>query len=216
MTFQELLIYIKNRYPSSLSETEVEEHINEVYKDLSRLFTKDVIEEEEKQTNLGEENYTLSSPSRRIREVHLDVNERKRLRSMKAEARIFPRKEGTPKRWFPYGVDKGQSNIKQMFGLDPIPDSQYAIYILYEPLPEGMAEDTDIPSYIPEEHHYLIGWGAMALIAGKEEDYNAAQHWDIRYRSAVNEILVSMGIYPENVPEASKQSAVNQQVQQEG
>lgn len=45
MTLQELRNYIKSRYATDASDVEIDDHINEVYRDISRIFTPDTTEE---------------------------------------------------------------------------------------------------------------------------------------------------------------------------
>ena len=215
MTLQELRNYIKSRYATDASDVEIDDHINEVYRDIYRIFTPDTTEEysDAAFVTVSEQPvYELPKSTRSIKQVHITpaAGSRTRLRSMKEDALLYPRLSGTPIRWYPYGFKEAVAgtDVVQKFGLDPIPDTAAAdgaIHVLYEPSPDAMADNDDSPTYIPEEMHYLIAWGALAVLAGKQEDYNQAQHWDARYRNAYNEALVKLGKSRHaNFPEAAR------------
>lgn len=214
MTLQELRNYIKVRYATDASDVEIDDHINEIYRDITRIFTPDTTEEYSKDTFLTVDKqavYELPFSTRAIKQVHLESGTGKvRLRSIKEEALLYPRLEGVPTRWYPYGFKEatGGNDVVQKFGLDPVPGATAAgkaISVLYEPAPSAMSGNDDSPTYVPEEMHYLIAWGALAVLAGKQEDYNQAQHWDARYRNAYNEHLIKLGKSRHaNFPEAAR------------
>lgn len=205
MTLQEIIAYVNGRYTSGLVDTEIIEHINEIYRDVTRAFTKDTTKETTIATVESQEIYQLTEASRRIKEIHITNETRSRLRSMRADARVYPRKSGTPLRWFPYGLDDEDGSVRQQYGLDPIPDAVLNVHVLYEPVPTVLSEDNDNILYIPEEYQYVIGYGTIALLASNQEDWNVSQAWEARYRSAINEMIITLGIIPpNNYPDLSK------------
>lgn len=206
MLLQEIIAYVNGRYVSNLTDTEMIEHINEIYSDLSRAFTKDTLEEEKISTVNGTELYTLPVSSRRIKEVHATISgKRVRLRSMRAEARLIPRTVGDPLRWYPYGFGDANGAVRQRFGVDPVPDNTVELHVLYEPVPDLLSLDDDALLYIPEEYQYIVSYGTIALLASNQEDWNVSQAWEARYRSAVNEMVMTLGIVPpNNYPDLSK------------
>lgn len=206
MTLLELMALVENEYGDiTLPEQKIKDKINIVYRDLSRLYTRETIEEDDDLVTVaGQEIYTLGSDSRQILAVYLGEN---RLRNIRAEARLFPRPEGTPIRWFTYGMGAATENVKQRFGLDPVPDeADISITVDYEPMPADLTESDDNVAYIPEEKQHLIAWGAIGILAGIEEDYDIAQNFESRYKNGYNELMIEMGIFREsNYPVTAKQ-----------
>jgi len=200
------LALVENEYGDiTLPEQKIKDKINIVYRDLSRLYTRETIEEDDDLVTVaGQEIYTLGSDSRQILAVYLGEN---RLRNIRAEARLFPRPEGTPIRWFTYGMGAATENVKQRFGLDPVPDeADISITVDYEPMPADLTESDDNVAYIPEEKQHLIAWGAIGILAGIEEDYDIAQNFESRYKNGYNELMIEMGIFREsNYPVTAKQ-----------
>lgn len=211
MNLSQIRAYIRARYASDLMDSEIDEHVNETYLDLSRLFTPDSVQEEQITTVAGQDLYTLTLNSRRILEVHLGTGaSRERLASIRHSSVTYPRTSGTPTRWYPHGMTTTGIDVKQRFGLDPVPStSGQVINVLSEPEPARLANTTDQPQYVPEEMHHLIAYGALSLAAGKAQDYNLAQHWESRYRMAYNEVLGRLGRNKINYPEAAKQGEVS-------
>ena len=209
MDLEDIRTYIQDRYQSDLADSKLNEHINEAYADVSKIFTPDTTEESDNiPTVASQVLYTMPVGTRSIKQVYLTDGEgvRIRLRSIKAAAVLYPRVEGTPKRWYPYGFINVEGEVKQQFGVDPVPDDVVTLNVLYEPEATPMEEPDDVPVYVPEELHYLIAWGALALAAGKQEDYNVSQYWEAKYRSAYNDMLTKLGRSSHaNFPEAAKQ-----------
>lgn len=211
MDLQDMTNYIKTRYPTDLGEHEFTQHINEVYRDVTTLFTPDTTETYQDVSFItvdGQAIYQLPVLSRTIKQVHMDDSGVIRLRTMMEESLLYPRTEGTPVRWYPFGFKDGEPGVYQEFGLDPVPDTDAAgkdLIVLYEPIPVAMEANDDEPEYVPEEMHYLICWGALAILAGKQEDYNNSQYWEAKYRNAFNEKLVNLGRSRHaNFPEATR------------
>ena len=206
MTLLELMALVENEYGDiTLPEQKIKDKINIVYRDLSRLYTRETIEEDDDLVTVaGQEIYTLGSDSRQILAVYLGEN---RLRNIRAEARLFPRPEGTPIRWFTYGMGAATENVKQRFGLDPVPDeADISITVDYEPMPADLTESDDNVAYIPEEKQHLIAWGAIGILAGIEEDYDIAQNFESRYKNGYNELMIEMGVFREsNYPVTARQ-----------
>ena len=217
MDLQTMSNYIRTRYATDLGEAEFTAHINEVYRDVSTLFTPDVTEtyEDDSFITVTEQAvYRLPVLSRQIKQVHFETGEGNvRLRTMMEESLIYPRRKGVPIYWYSFGFKDASpaSGIKQEFGLDPVPDDSVAdsvgkkLIVLYEPVPVALEANDDQPEYVPEELHYLICWGTLAILAGKQEDYNTAQYWEAKYRSAYNEKLMNLGKSRyANFPEATR------------
>lgn len=200
--------YVNARYPSSLTVGQIDAHINEGYRDLARLFTPDHTEESTRLLTLENQAiYLLAEPAREIKSVHITLGGRRRLRLVDEEVLVYPRASGLPQRWYHRGVLPTDGGLAA-FGLDPVPDALTAgrpITVLFEPSPVNLAVETDVPLYIPEEHHAIIAWEAMSLIAGSQLDYAVAQYWTTRYRDAYNAILTQLGkTAPAQYPEATK------------
>lgn len=215
MDLQAMSSYIRTRYATDLGEAEFTAHINEVYRDVSTLFTPDVTETYEEATFITADKqavYQLPVLSRQIKQVHFETAEGNiRLRTMLEESLLYPRRTGVPIYWYSFGFKDASPGIKQEFGLDPVPDVAVAdsvgkkLIVLYEPVPVALEANTDQPEYVPEELHYLICWGTLAILAGKQEDYNTAQYWEAKYRSAYNEKLTNLGRSRyANFPEAAR------------
>lgn len=186
-----LRTYITARYATPLASVEIDQHINEAYQDLSRIFTPDSSGEESVNTVTGGDQYYVAC--RTIKEIRTAITG-SRLRETSYAAVLHPRRSGTPARWYPIGESLGGgSDVMIVFGLDPLPDVSDSVYVRFEPVPRELIVDADVPDYIPEEYHHLIAWGALATIAGHAEDYSVAQYWDTQYRSAYNGILIKLG-----------------------
>lgn len=200
--------YIRSRYASALTDAELDDHINEAYRDVSLLFTPDTLEEDGGlSTVTGQATYTLMKDSRRIREVHLGTGaSRNRLRSVRHEALVYPRASGAPTRWYAFGMKSTGTNVRQQFGLDPVPiTSGTTLTVMYEPEPAELTTDTSTPLYVPEEFHPIICYGALSLAAGQQQDYNVSQNWQTRFTAAYNELTDKLGrISKSNFPEATK------------
>lgn len=200
--------YIRARYASALTDAELDDHINEAYRDVSLLFTPDTLEDDAALlTVIGQATYTMTKDSRRIREVHVGTGaSRTRLRSMRHEAIVYPRVNGVPTRWYAFGMKSNGTNVRQQFGLDPVPDAAgTALTVMYEPEPSVLGTDTSTPLYVPEEFHSIICYGALSLSAGQQQDYNVSQHWQQRFTASYNELTDKLGrISKTNFPEATK------------
>ena len=211
MTLQEIMLYVKSRYDVGATDSEILEHANEVYRDLSKPFTLDVVEEDSSlATATDQAVYTLGEDSRRIREVHIDdgTGTRIRLHSVRPQSILYPRLTGVPLRWYVAGMDSSV-NVRQQFGLDPVPtvsEDGLDLWVVYEPEPASLVNDSDTPRYIPVELHYLIAWGTIAILAGREENYNVSQHWQARYTNHFNEVLMTHSRAGKlNFPESARQ-----------
>jgi len=292
MNLLELDNYVTSRYISEFEDMERRQHINEIYLDLTRVFTPDSIEElydpGEVATQAGVNSFIMPVAARKVAAVFveeqaegytindknvideyllerltlknikdgmgiteeecmdifdtnqdgsLDITDtanillkinrnsaRKRLKMVNKNAITHPQQRGAgynaetekffkrvgtdnillkTKRWaFNRMVQSGGKNrIEVIF--DPVPRGSIPLYIRYEPIPELLADNTDVPQYIPEEYHYLIAWGAIALLASQPgtEDWNVAQAWEARFRAGVNEMLQILGLTsPDNYP----------------
>lgn len=208
MDLQTMRAYIRSRYASALTDVELDDHINEAYRDLSLLFTPDTVEDDATLlTVVGQATYTLTKDSRRIREVHLGTGaSRIRLRSVRHEAIVYPRASGVPTRWYAFGMKSQGTNVRQQFGLDPVPATAgTTLSVMYEPEPGEFLTDTSTPLYVPEEFHAIICYGALSLAAGQQQDYNVSQHWQSRFTAAYNDLTDKLGrIAKSNFPEATK------------
>lgn len=192
MNLAELRTYITARYATPLTATEINQHIHEAYNDLSRIFTPDSKGEATVPTVSHGDQYYVAD-CRTIKDIRTAIDG-DRLREINYEAVLYPRRYGTPIRWYPLGESSGGGvDVRVIFGLDPLPDVNDSVYVHFEPAPRQLAADTDAPDFIPEEYHYLIAWGALATIAGHAEDYGVAQYWETQYRSAYNGILLKLG-----------------------
>lgn len=101
MNLGELQTYITDRYTPSLESSEYKEHINEVYRDLSRLFTADYIEESTSlSTSTGSALVSSTWEMRQLKSVHAHIGgTRTPLKQVHKEALVYPLAEGTPKFW---------------------------------------------------------------------------------------------------------------------
>ncbi len=204
MDLQEMTNYIKTRYPTELMEHEIGFHLNEIYRDVSTLFTPDTTETTTISTVVSQEIYEMDELSRTIKQILYDDV---RLRTMMAESLRYPRGiDATPLRWYPFGFrEVTAGGVYQVFGLDPVPDAIETMTIYYEPIPEMLIASDDEPEYIPDEMHYLVCWGTLAILAGNQQDYNTSQYWEAKYRAAYNEKLVQLGRSRyANFPEAAR------------
>lgn len=190
--------YIADRYISELATAGMIEHINEVYLDLTRIFTADIIATEELETDAPLTQLTWKA--RQIRNIYLG---NRRLKQVAKEA-LLRDTQGIPKYWAAYGSGQGAAGGNYLrFILAPGPHELCFLDIDYEPLPEELSADSDVPKYIPEEYHYLIAWGVIALLTSLPgtEDWNVAQAWEARFRAGVNEMLQVLGLTaPDNYP----------------
>jgi len=159
VNLQEMTNYIKTRYPTELGEAEFTAHLNEVYRDVSTLFTPDTTEvygDAAFITVDGQAVYQLPELSRAIKQVHLDTvaSGIVRLRTMMEESILYPRATGIPVRWYPFGFRDATPGIKQEFGLDPVPDAAVAdsvgreLIVYYEPVPVALEANDDEPEYV--------------------------------------------------------------------
>lgn len=204
MDLQEIRNYVRGRYSTDLTDAELDDHINEAYKDVSNLFTPDSIHTMALTTTSGQSEYVLPEHSRRIRQIRIGSQ---RLRSIRYDSVVFPRLSGSPIRWYPYGWTSVNGDDRQAFGLDPIPTTTAAITILVEPQPNRLVDDHDSPEEVPDEFQYLICWMTISLAAGQAQDYNVAQNWDARYRVEYNEVLAKMaGLGRGNFPDGGHQA----------
>lgn len=208
MDLQELRVYVTSRYQSEATETEIDQHLNEIYRDLSRLFTADTpVSDTSVNTVVNKETYQVPQNSRRIRRVFLGAGAgRAPLRSIREDALLFPRQTGVPRRWYVAGMSEVGGDVRQSFGLDPIPNAVQALTIEYEPEPAELDMDTDAVQFIPEESQHLIAFGALAIVAGRNQDYNVASMWEQRYRAGYNELSAALGRtgISSNFPEIAK------------
>lgn len=214
MNLQQLDNYITDRYTSSLTEENRKNHINEVYFDLTRAFTPDITETNDStlSTVADEAIVALSWGARQIKRIFVqDGPVRHRLRRVSEQALLRSGDSDLPRFWAPYGnTQSGGVNYLRFF-LSPAPDAIYPLVLDYEPVPDILAANTDIPEYFPAEYHYLIAWGVLAILASQQEDWEVAQAWEARFRGTVNEMLTTLGIAaPENYPMINmvKQEAV--------
>ena len=204
MQFSDIDSYVTGRYISSLDVPGRKAHINEVYFDLTRAFTPDITEinDDTLSTVEDEDTLTLTWKARQIKKVSLlNDTARVRLRRVSEQALIRDGESGLPRYWSPYGNTQNAGVNYLRFLLNPAPDGIYPVIVEYEPSPVALSADTDVPAYIPEEYHHLIAWGVIAILASHQEDWNAANAWEARFRGAVNEMLLTLGITaPENYP----------------
>lgn len=208
MTLLEIIALIEEEYKDvTAGDPGVTRSINFVYRDLSKLYTRETVEENKDLVTVADQEvYTLPADSRQIFNVYIEGS---RLRHIYKEALLNPRPKGMPKRWYSFGAGDKDKDVKQRFGLDPVPSEEeggLSIVVAYEPMPADLVEDTDKVKYIPEEKQYLIAWGAIGILAGIEEDYDIAQNFESRYRAAYNELMMEMGLFREsNYPATARQ-----------
>ena len=204
MQFSDIDSYVTSRYVSSLEAADRKAHINEVYLDLTRAFTPDIIEvnDDSLSTVENEDSITLTWKARQTKRVFLlDDAVRLRLRRVSEQALTRGGESALPRYWAPYGNTQNAGSNYLRFLVNPVPDGIYPVIVEYEPVPVALSGDADVPAYIPEEYHHLIAWGVIAILASMQEDWNVAQAWEARFRGAVNEMLTTLGIVaPENYP----------------
>lgn len=204
MQFSDIDSYVTSRYVSSLEAADRKAHINEVYLDLTRAFTPDIIEvnDDSLSTVENEDSITLTWKARQIKRIFLlDDAARIRLRRISEQALTRGGDSALPKYWAPYGNTQSAGSNYLRFLVNPVPDGIYPVIVEYEPSPVALTAGTDVPAYIPEEYHHLIAWGTIAILASHQEDWNVANAWEARFRGAVNEMLLTLGITaPENYP----------------
>lgn len=204
MQFSDIDSYVTDRYPSGMATSDRKAHINEVYLDLTRAFTPDITEinDDTLSTVEDEDTLTLTWKARQIKKVSLlNDTARVRLRRVSEQALIRDGESGLPRYWSPYGNTQNAGANYLRFLLNPVPDGTYPVIVEYEPSPVALTADTDVPAYIPEEYHQLIAWGTIAILASHQEDWSVANAWEARFRGAVNEMLLTLGITaPENYP----------------
>ena len=203
MNFQELDSYITSRYTSSLAILDRKAHINEVYLDLSRVFTPDITEENATLSTVVAQNIvTMTFATRQIKHIHTStVGVRTPLRRIMQEAIVYPVTSGKPTRWAPFGNTQVTGANRARVLLNPTPNAIFGLVVAYEPVPAALSLDADVPKYIPEDYHKLIAWGSIAILASNQEDWDVGQMWETRYRSGVNEMIATLGLNaPENFP----------------
>lgn len=198
MQLSELRTYITDRYPTGATPGVLNQHINEVYLDLARLFTSDAVSEAQLVTTAGQPLYTLPVASRSTQGVRYGTGRTRLIRTQ----RDLASGSGTPTAWYPGGLASGG---RSQIGLDPAPTvAGDPVYVAYQPSPAKMANDTDAPLWVPDEYHHVIAWGALSLTASVQGDGDVAGQWEPRYRSAYNDILTLLGLAPEQNPEAAQ------------
>ena len=203
MQFSEIDNYITSRYTSSLSTADRKAHINEVYLDLSRVFTPDITEESAALSTVVAQNVvTMTFATRQIKHIHTSAaGVRTPLRRIMQEAIVYPVTSGKPTRWAPFGNTQVVGANRAQVLLNPTPNAIINLVIAYEPVPANLSLDADVPKYIPEGYHHLIAWGSIAILASNQEDWDVAQMWEARFRSGVNEMIATLGLNaPENFP----------------
>ena len=203
MNLSDIERYITARIPASLEKGERRKHINEIYLDLSRAFTGGTVSSSTVVGSTANE-YALTWDARQVFHVLVETTvATTRLKKMDKEAFLRPYTSGTPTRWAEFGATQSSNSNRLQILLNPTPTSSATIHVEYEPTPAELTADNDVPAYIPLEYHSLIAYGAMALIASREEDTYRASMWEARYRDGVNQMLLSLGlIAPQNYPAA--------------
>jgi hypothetical protein len=205
MTYLELYTYITGRFALSLTAAQIKEHVNEIYRDLSRLFTPRFIETNAALSTVAHTaTLDLTFDARKIHAVKTNVaTVRTLLREVDRNAMLTPAPaEGTPKYW----AVKGKTATGYFTLLfDPPPAAAVALDIDYEPVPAVMTADADIPRYIPLEYQYLIALGALAEGLATQEDWQNAQYWEGRYRDEVNQMILQLGL--EAIPDMKMMTA---------
>lgn len=76
-------------------------------------------------------------------------------------------------------------------GFNPIPDANGTnnIKIWYIPRPDDLALDGDIP-IIPVEYHQLLVYGAAADLKKRDENFTAAQNYEIDYETGSQKMVM--------------------------
>ena len=209
MTFAQLYAYITERFALSLTEAQIKEHINEVYKDLTRLFTPDYIETNNTLSVAAHaRTVDLTFAVRKVQYVKTRSGTTYRLlREIRKDALLLPyAAEGTPVRW---GLDGVLTTGYLRLFVDPAADAEIGLSIDYEPVPAALALDADTPQYIPAEYHFLIALGALAEGLAFQEDWENAKYWEGRYRDEVNTMIINLALNaPDNFPNLSKKLMV--------
>ena len=205
MQFSAIDSYVTGRYTSSLATADRKKHINEVYLDLSRVFTADITEENATISTVSAQNVvTMTFGTRQIKRIYTSAaGVRTPLRRIREEAIVYPVTSGTPTRWAPFGNTQVTGVNRAQVILNPTPNAILSLVIAYEPVPAELSADADVPRYIPEEYHNLIAWGSIAILASLPgtEDWNVGQMWEARFRNGVNEMIATLGLNaPENFP----------------
>lgn len=193
MTLAELYNYAIDRFALSLTEVQIKEHLNEVYKDLTRIFTPDFITTDNTlSVAAGARTVNLTFPCRKVQYVKSRSGTTYTLlREVKKEALLLPHvTAGTPIRW---GIDGVLTSGYLRLFVDPAAAAETGLSIDYEPAPATLA-DGDAPLYIPAEYHHLIALGGLALCLAAQEDWQNAQYWDGRFRDEVNTMIINLGL----------------------
>lgn len=101
MDLGEIRSYVSARLTASLSTDDIDDHINEVAKDLSRLFTADFIEESTALSTSTSSHLVASTwEMRQLKSVHAYIDgDRTPLMKVNKEALVYPLQSGTPKFW---------------------------------------------------------------------------------------------------------------------
>jgi hypothetical protein len=69
----------------------------------------------------------------------------------------------------------------QSFVLWPTPDGPYPLELRYWKIPAALVADTDVPTVIPANWHWLLWSWAIAQAFRAEDDVQRAQSWDARF-----------------------------------
>ena len=205
MTYLELYTYVTGRFSLSLSAAQIKEHINEVYKDLTRIFTPDYIETNNTISVLiTARTVDLTFAARKVWAVkRRSGTTYTPMREIRKDALLLPYvAAGVPARW---GIDGQAATGYLRLFVDPSALAATDISVDYEPVPATMTADGDIPKYIPVEYHHLIALGALAIGLAAQEDWQNAQYWEGRFRDEVNSMIVTLSLNaPDNFPNISK------------
>lgn len=204
MKLREIESATTDNFPLTAPSITLHRIINNVYFDLSRPFTADMVESETFTAEEGKCTYELVKPARKIVQILWDGS---RLRQVSRQFLILPKSSGTPTRWAPNGTQQesglaARNNLR--FEFDKLPDGEGEVTAQYEPAPILLSNTEDAPKFIPDDFHYLIAWGARHFLAAENGAWTDAQYWQDRYISSVADMLSHLGITaPDNYPTIS-------------
>lgn len=185
MTLLELREYVKARAGSTkLVDAEITQHINEAYREISGLFTNNLVKRDTTTlvTVAGRRLYSLNTDVRVLRRLYMiDADgKEKRLELVSEREVAVPYAEGEPANYYLAGTTLVNNILRTQVGLDPVPTSSYANLALvqeYEPYPPVLVYDVDTPVWVPEAWHHLIAHRALVLVAKSAGEWGTASAW---------------------------------------
>ena len=189
MNFDELLAYLRVEIDEKIEarwfDTDLKRYLNVEYRNLCNAI-------KQKRGNYYEKEGTINTVAN-IKTVDLPVDFSGALIALTYDnAPLMPK----DRREFVYLMSdtKKQPRYFNFLGgkklwLFPIPDKIYTLDIIYEYLPNKMANPTDEPE-LPDGYDPLIVWGA--IVQAKLKDYQSIEEILIRYRALRNQMLQSI------------------------